>query len=91
MQTPIIDLHYQQFFHASFCTSLNCSINAFSPPARLMDSSRLRGSKLTALNNGTGPFSLALLYISLDGGHCYLRRCGSREDWEDLSVTGETE
>lgn len=25
--------------------------------------------------------------IAVDGGHRYLRRCGNREDWEDLSVT----
>lgn len=29
--------------------------------------------------------------VAVDGGHCYLRRCGSREDWEDLSVMDETE
>lgn len=29
--------------------------------------------------------------VSVDGGHCYLRRCGNREEWEDLSVMDENE
>lgn len=27
--------------------------------------------------------------VEVDGGHDYLRRCGSREDWEELSVIEE--
>ena len=27
--------------------------------------------------------------VAVDGGHDYLRRCGNREDWEDLSVIEE--
>ena len=23
--------------------------------------------------------------VAVDGGHSYLRRCGNREDWEELS------
>lgn len=26
---------------------------------------------------------------SVDGGLAYLRRCGNREDWEDLSEVGD--
>lgn len=29
--------------------------------------------------------------VAVDGGHCYLRRCGYREDWEELSVAVEDE
>ena len=25
--------------------------------------------------------------VAVDGGHDYLRRCGKREDWEEISVT----
>ena len=25
--------------------------------------------------------------VAVDGGHNYLRRCGKREDWEELSET----
>lgn len=24
--------------------------------------------------------------VAVDGGHDYLRRCGNREDWEEMSV-----
>ena len=27
--------------------------------------------------------------VAVDGGHDYLRRCGNREDWEELSVIEE--
>lgn len=27
--------------------------------------------------------------VSVDGGKDYLRRCGNREDWEDMSVWEE--
>ena len=27
--------------------------------------------------------------VAVDGGHDYLRRCGNREDWEEMSVTRE--
>ena len=27
--------------------------------------------------------------VAVDGGHEYLRRCGSKEDWEELSETAE--
>lgn len=27
--------------------------------------------------------------VAVDGGHEYLRRCGNREDWEDMSVTND--
>jgi hypothetical protein len=27
--------------------------------------------------------------VAVDGGHDYLRRCGNREDWEELSVAEE--
>lgn len=27
--------------------------------------------------------------VAVDGGHDYLRRCGNREDWEELSKTEE--
>lgn len=27
--------------------------------------------------------------VAVDGGHEYLRRCGNREDWEELSETEE--
>ena len=27
--------------------------------------------------------------VAVDGGTSYLRRCGNREDWEDLSETEE--
>lgn len=32
-------------------------------------------------------------YVAVDGGHDSLRRCGNREDWEELSevVKGVTE
>lgn len=29
--------------------------------------------------------------VAVDGGHNYLRRCGNREDWEELTVTDEKE
>lgn len=29
--------------------------------------------------------------VAVDGGHDYLRRCGNRDDWEELSVTDEIE
>lgn len=29
--------------------------------------------------------------VSVDGGKDYLRRCGNREDWEDMSVWGDLE
>lgn len=29
--------------------------------------------------------------VAVDGGHCYLRRCGNREDWEEQSVVDEPE
>ena len=28
---------------------------------------------------------------AVDGGHDYLRRCGNREDWEELSEAGKVE
>lgn len=28
---------------------------------------------------------------AVDGGHDYLRRCGNREDWEELSEAEQTE
>ena len=27
--------------------------------------------------------------VAVDGGNCYLRRCGDRNDWEDLSQYSE--
>ena len=27
--------------------------------------------------------------VAVDGGHDYLKRCGNREDWEELSETQE--
>ena len=27
--------------------------------------------------------------VSVDGGCCYLRRCGNREDWEEQSIVEE--
>ena len=27
--------------------------------------------------------------VAVDGGHSYLRRCGKREDWEELSEIEE--
>jgi hypothetical protein len=27
--------------------------------------------------------------VAVDGGHEYLKRCGNREDWEELSETEE--
>lgn len=29
--------------------------------------------------------------VAVDGGHEYLRRCGNREDWEDMSETRNDE
>lgn len=29
--------------------------------------------------------------VAVDGGHCYLRRCGNRDDWEEKSVVDEVE
>lgn len=29
--------------------------------------------------------------VAVDGGHCYLRRCGNRDDWEEKSVMDEVE
>ena len=28
--------------------------------------------------------------VAVDGGHDYLRRCGNREDWEEMSVTRDS-
>lgn len=27
--------------------------------------------------------------VAVDGGHEYLRRCGNREDWEEMSVVND--
>ena len=27
--------------------------------------------------------------VAADGGHDYLRRCGNKDDWEELSVTDD--
>ena len=27
--------------------------------------------------------------VAVDGGHDYLRRCGNKDDWEELSVTDD--
>ncbi len=33
----------------------------------------------------------AAAHCAVDGGHDYLRRCGNREDWEELSEAEKVE